>query len=134
MSMLGAVLFITLPIALVIFVVSAIVKSVRKDNANEESFQNIIRTMYIYIIMIIFLVLFVGATISLFDSSLQLLLPEKAQSAYESSTVVVNRTIADITTNIAILCISIPMFVYFSTLAKKEHKAKEIVSKVEEVK
>lgn len=129
MSIIVAIFAFTLPIAVIIFIVSAIVRSVRKDNTSEESFQNIIRTMYIYLVMIIFLLLFVGSTISLFDSCLELLLPETSQSVYNSSVTATNRTIAEVTTNIAILCISIPMFLYYSALAKKEHKENKSTTK-----
>lgn len=132
MSIIGAIFVITLPIAVIVFIISAIMRSVRKDNNTEESFQDIIRTMYIYLVMIIFLMLFVGSTISLFNSCLELLLPESSQYAYNSSVTATNRTIADVTTNIAILCISIPMFLYYSTLAKKDHnEIKESSKKIE---
>ncbi|MDF2865662.1 MAG: hypothetical protein K0R72_473 [Clostridia bacterium] len=121
MSIIGAIFVITLPIALIVFIISAIIRSVRRDNNAEESFQDIIRTMYIYLVMIIFLMLFVGSTISLFNSCLELLLPESSQYEHISTVTSTNRTIADVTTNIAILCISIPMFLYYSTLAKKDH-------------
>jgi|GEM_PF-3557760 len=125
MSMIAGIFAITLPIVIIIFIITAIIRSVRKD-PNEESFQEIIRTMYIYVVMIIFLIFFVSGTVALFNSCLNLLLPETVQTAYNSTVTANNRAIADITTNIAILCISIPMFIYYSTIAKKEHKKEEV--------
>jgi magnesium-transporting ATPase (P-type) len=121
MSMILGMLIVILPIAIVAFIIIAIVRSVRKDGS-EESFQDVIRTTYIYLIMIIFLVMFFTATISLFNSCMSLLLPETVQNTYTSTYTTNNRSIAEVTTNIAILCISIPMFAYYSTLAKKENK------------
>jgi len=121
MSMIAGMLVVILPIAVITFIIIAIVRSVKKDGS-EESFQDVIRTMYIYLIMIIFLVMFFTATISLFNSCMELLLPETVQNTYTSTFITNNRTIAEVTTNIAILCISIPMFIYYSALAKKEHK------------
>lgn len=121
MSMIGGIFIVILPMALVVFLIIAIVKSVKKDNS-DESFQDIIRTMYIYIVMTIFLVMFFAATISLFNSCMELLLPDVSQGTYNSSVTSMNRTRAGVTTNIAMLCISIPMFAYYSTIAKKEVK------------
>jgi len=120
MSMIAGILFITLPIAVVAFLVIAVTRGVRKDSS-DESFQDVIRTMYVYIIMIIFLIIFFAATVSLFNSCLEILLPDTTQTAYDLGVTNTNRTISDITTNVTMMCISIPMFVYFSNLAKKEH-------------
>jgi glucose uptake protein GlcU len=123
MSIIITILAITLPIALVIFLISAIIRSVRKDK-NEESFQNIIRTMYVYLVMIILLIIVVTSIVVLFDSGLDILLPEVVSTTYDASaaTRALNSDIATFTSNIAMLCISIPMFVYYSSLARKEHK------------
>jgi len=130
MSMISVILFITLPIAIIAFLIIAITRGVRKDSS-DESFQDVIRTMYVYIIMIIFLIIFFAATVSLFNSCLQILLPDTTQRTYDLGVTNTNRTIADITTNVAMMCISIPMFVYFSNIAKKEHiKGTTNISKV----
>ncbi len=117
MSMIGGIFVIILPIALVVFLIMAIVKSVKKDNS-EESFQDVIRTMYVYTVMIIFLVMFFASTISLFNSCMTLLLPDTTQNGLSVTST--NRTIADVTTNITMLCISIPLFAYYSRIAKKD--------------
>ncbi|MDD2376000.1 MAG: hypothetical protein PHD15_01920 [Clostridia bacterium] len=120
--MIGTIFIITLPIAVIAFLVIAISRGVKKDGF-DESFQDVIRTVYVYVIMIVFLIMFFAATVSLFNSCLEILLPDTTQKVYDSNitNTTTNRTIAEITTNITMLCISIPMFIYFSGIAKKEH-------------
>lgn len=122
MSLIIGILAFTLPVAVIIFIISTLVRSVRKDKT-EENFQNIIRTMYVYIIMIIFLIMIVGSIISMFDSTLDVLLPEIVNNEYDvnSSTRTMNRSIASLTSSATLFCISVPLFVYYSKLAKKEH-------------
>ena len=122
MSLIIGILAFTLPIAVVIFIISALVRSVRKDKT-DENFQNIIRTMYVYVVMIIFLIMIVGSIISMFDSTLDVLLPEVVNNQYDSnaSTRTMNRSIASLTSSATLFCISVPLFVYYSKLAKKEH-------------
>lgn len=123
MSMISGMLVVILPLAIITFIVIAIVRSVKKENT-EENFQDVIRTMYIYLVMIIFLAMFSVATVSLFNSLLEIFLPETVQGVYDSTLATRNANIAELTTNITVLCISIPMFAYYSTLAKKEHTSK----------
>lgn len=122
MSIIIGILAITLPIAIIVFLISALVRSVKRDN-NEDEFQNVIRTMYIYIVMIILLIMCVTSIIVLFNSVLDLLLPEVINNTYDPNVATreMNRNISTFTSNAAMLCITIPMFVYYSRLAKKEH-------------
>lgn len=134
MSIIIGILAITLPIAVVIFLISALVRSVKRDN-NEDEFQNVIRTMYIYIVMIILLIMIVTSIIVLFNSILDVLLPEVVNNTYDpnASTREMNRNIATFTSNGAMLCITIPMFIYYSKLAKKEHAKLASVKKAETI-
>jgi hypothetical protein len=122
MSFIVGILAVTLPIAIIILLVSALIRGVRKDKS-EESFNNVIRTMYVYIVMIIFLIMIVGSIIAIFDSTLDVLLPEVVDNSYDpyASTRTMNRAIASLTSNAALFCISVPMFIYYSRLARKEH-------------
>lgn len=103
-------------VAVVTFIIVAIIRGVRKDTSG-DNFQDIIRTMYIYIVMIVFLIMLVSSTIFVFRACMEILLPDVSQNLIQRNT-----NIADLTTNAVLLCISIPMFAYYSTLAKKENK------------
>lgn len=134
MSLIIGILAFTLPVAVIIFIISALVRSVRKDKT-EENFQNIIRTMYVYVVMIIFLIMIVGSIISMFDSTLDVLLPEIVNNEYDvnASTRSMNRSISNLTSSATLFCISVPLFVYYSKLAKKEHlKIAKVAVKSEE--
>lgn len=116
-------LIFTLPIILIVSIIVAIIKSVRKDDGKKsESFGNIVRTMYIYSVMIVFLLIIITSTISIFDSTLNILLPEKMETNVFEQVLNRNNSIVNLTTNGALLALSLPIYVYYNKISKKDKK------------
>lgn len=132
--MIGILAF-TLPIAIIVLIVMAIVRSSRKEKA-EDSFQSVIRTIYIYMVMIILLAMLVTATVMLFNSFLEIALPDIVDTTHDQYAAVRDRNnnISDFASNATMLLISVPMFAYYSRLAKNERKKEAIAEQAVETK
>lgn len=124
MEVISGIFGTTIAIAIIVFIVTTIVKSMKKDST-EEDFQNIMRAMYIYIVMIIFLILIVASTILVFNGLMGVLLPDVINNRYNSIEISKNANFAQITSSAATLFLCIPLFLYHSGLAKKERKVQE---------
>jgi len=116
-----------IPIAIVVVIVSAIVK---KSKESKSNFDEIIRSIYIYIILIVTLVAIVSGTIMTFRVGLDVLLPEKStyQSSYTNDEMEKNENIIELFTTLSLVLSSIPVYLYHSKLTKKENKIEEINS------
>lgn len=115
-----------LPIALVIMIITAIVKKEKNgEKSSLKSFEKSIRSIYVYIVLICLLCTIISGTIYLFNSSLNLVLPEK--DAYtvnpdvvEYSTRERNKNIVGIFTSSAMLMSCVPLFIYYNKVSKKD--------------
>lgn len=116
MSIILAVGFFAVPIAIAILIVVAISKGNKKNPEDTETFSDIIRTMYIYLIMILFLCIVIASTIAVFNSLLEVLLPTS------TDTYTKNTNAVDLITNLTLFFVSVPVFTYYSSLARKESK------------
>lgn len=116
-----------IPIAVVVLIISAIVKKSKEDKSN---FEEVIRNIYIYIILIITLVAIITGVIATFRIGLDVVLPEKStyESSYSSQERIKNENIVELFTTIALVVSVTPVFIYHNKLAKKSR-----ITKVEEV-
>lgn len=116
-----------IPIAVVVLIISAVVKKSKEDKSN---FEEVIRNIYIYIILIITLVAIITGVIATFRIGLDVALPEKStyESSYSSQERVKNENIVELFTTIALVASVTPVFIYHNKLAKKSR-----TTKVEEV-
>lgn len=116
-----------IPIAVVVLIISAIVKKSKEDKSN---FEEVIRNIYIYIILIITLVAIITGVIATFRIGLDVVLPEKStyESSYSSQERIKNENIVELFTTIALVVSVTPVFIYHNKLAKKSR-----TTKVEEV-
>jgi len=94
-----------LPIAVVVFLVLAFIK-----NKDSESFEDKIRIIYMYLVIIVSLVMIVGGTITLFSNFLDVILPDTYNN--------INRSITSMFTSATVLFIAIPMFMYHNKKVK----------------
>lgn len=118
-----AIVALIIPIALIGFIISAIVK---KNKDSKTGFEEIVRNIYTYIVLIITLIAIIVGTISLFRVGLDIILPEKM--TYESSSYVYERNknsnIIELFTELAIVLSVIPVFIYHNNIAKKSREVK----------
>ena len=104
------------PIAIVVLIITAIIKRNKEDKNN---FGETIRNIYVYIILIM-----------TFKIGLDLLLPEKTiyQSSSSNEQIEMNENIIEFCTTLALVVAVLPVFVYHNKLAKssREKKVQEI--------
>ena len=125
------ILSFVIPIALIVLIVQAILK---KDKSKRD-FENLIRNIYIYLILIITLIVIISGAIAVFSSGLDVLLPEQttSSSSYYNSERIQNRNITAMLTELSAVIVCIPIFIYHSKLAKKDREEKKVNSDVNKV-
>ena len=111
------------PIAILVLIISAIVKRNKEDKGN---FEETIRSIYVYIILIITLVAIISGVIATFRIGLDVVLPEKStyQSSYSSEQRERNENIIELFTTIALVVSVTPVFIYHNKLANKSRTTK----------
>lgn len=120
-----------IPIAIIVLIVSAIVKRNKEDKNN---FDETIRNIYTYIILIVTLVAIISGVIATFRIGLDVILPEKSinESSYSTEQVDKNENIIEFCTTLSLVIAVIPVFIYHNNLAKKSRKSKTQETKIEE--
>ena len=111
------------PIAILVLIISAVVKRSKEDKGN---FEESIRNVYVYIILIVTLVAIISGVIATFRIGLDVLLPEKTiyQSSYSSEQMNKNENIIELFTTISLVISAIPIFIYHNKIAKKSRSIK----------
>ncbi len=119
------------PIAILVLIISAIVKRNKEDKGN---FEESIRNVYVYIILIVTLVAIIAGVIATFRIGLDVVLPEKTinQSSYSSEERERNENIIELFTTISLVVSVTPIFIYHNNIAKKSRaiKAEEIHNEI----
>ena len=119
------------PIAILVLIISAIVKRNKEDKGN---FEESIRNVYVYIILIVTLVAIIAGVIATFRIGLDVVLPEKTinQSSYSSEERERNENIIELLTTISLVVSVTPIFIYHNKIAKKSRaiKAEEIHNEI----
>lgn len=111
------------PIAILVLIISAIVKRNKEDKGN---FEESIRNVYVYIILIVTLVAIIAGVIATFRIGLDVVLPEKTinQSSYSSEERERNENIIELLTTISLVVSVTPIFIYHNKIAKKSRAIK----------
>lgn len=120
-----SLIILMVPIAVVILIISAFI---RKNKEDKIKFEDIVRNIYIYIILIITLVAIISGVIAAFRVGLDIALPEKytTTTSYNSLERERNENIVELFTTISIVLTSVPIFIYHNKLAKESRKNKNI--------
>ena len=120
-------LFTVLPVIVIIMIGVAIAKRSKSSEgaSSIKQFENSMRSIFTYIVLICLLCTIIGGTIYLFNSGLNLALPENSSNDYidyydYSLKRERNSNIVGIFTSSAMLISCIPLFVYFNKVAKKD--------------
>ena len=123
-ALISLIIFIA-PIVIVISIISALVK---KGKEEKIKFEEMIRNIYIYIILIITLVAIISGVIVAFRVGLDLALPEKYSitTSYNSPEKEKNVNVVKLFTTISIVVTSVPIFIYHNKLAKELRRNKNI--------
>lgn len=120
------------PIIVITLIITAIVKRNKEDKNN---FDETVRNIYVYIILIITLIAITVGTIAVIRIGLDVILPEKSlyESSYSNDRMEMNENIIELCTTAALVVSVIPIFVYHNGLVQKsrEKNAQEI--KFEEI-
>ena len=125
LAVLAVIIMCIAPIAIISIIISAIVKKNKEDKNN---FEELIRSVYIYIILIVALIAIIGGTITTFRVGLDIILPEQytEETRYSSQEREKNENMIEVLTNISIVATMIPIFKYHNELAKELRKNKKI--------
>ncbi|MNP40565.1 hypothetical protein D3C76_1342140 [compost metagenome] len=118
--------FTVVPIFIVIAIIAAIIRR-SKEGEHKNDFEKNLRTIYVYLVTIIFLFALVFSVISMFNSGINVILPEKQVVSTNTSSEYLeasrknreNSNIVDLMTSIAVFGVSLPLFMYHSRLAKE---------------
>ena len=107
-----------IPIGIVSLIISAVVK---RNKDSKVSFEDSIRSIYVYIILIITLIAIISGTIATLRIGLDVLLPEESlyQSSYSSDQQEKNENIIELFTILSLVISVTPVFTYHNRLAKK---------------
>lgn len=137
-GILVALLFSLVPTIVIIMIIVALVKK-KKEGENSESFEQIIRTIYVYVILITLMITMVSSMIFAFNSAINYYIPDstvinnttKSYSSYSKNQALEklieendlnnekNQSLIDMATALTMVFVSAPMFMYYSKLAKK---------------
>lgn len=109
------------PIAVLVLIISAFMKRNKEDKGN---FEETIRGIYVYIILIVALITIISGVITSFRIGLDIVLPEKSQSSYRSEEQDKNENIIELATTISLVVTATPIFIYHNKLAKKSREIK----------
>lgn len=109
------------PIAVLVLIISAFMKRNKEEKSN---FEETIRRIYVYIILIVSLITIISGVITAFRIGLDIALPEKSQSAYSSEEQDRNENIIELATTISLVVTATPIFIYHNNLAKKSREIK----------
>lgn len=107
-----------IPIGIISLIISAVVK---KNKESKVSFEDSIRSIYVYIILIITLIAIIAGVIATLRVGLDVLLPEESlyQDSYNSDQQEKNRNIIELFTTLSLVVSVTPVFIYHNKLAKK---------------
>ena len=119
-----------IPIGIIVLITSAIVKKSKESKVN---FDGTIRSIYVYIILIITLITIISGVIATFRIGLDVLLPEESltRDSYSDEQREKNGNIIELFTTLSLVISVTPIFIHHNNLAKKI-KADKLAEQTEE--
>jgi len=130
-GLLVGLLLAAAPIIVITLIITAIIKRNKEDKNN---FDETIRNIYVYIILIVTLIAIITGTIAVIRIGLDVILPEKSlsESYYNNERREMNENIIELCTTAALVVSVIPVFIYHNRLAQKNREKKVQEIKIEE--
>lgn len=123
LSIVYILLCLVSPLIVVSLVIFIIVKKNNKGK-NDTSFKNVIKSIYVYLCLCIFLCMSITSIICVVNTGLNYFLPEINIDKELSETLYIqnskNEDCVNMITSIGALAISLPMFIYHIKLSKEE--------------
>ena len=110
-----------LPIVIIALIIAAIIKKSRDTKSN---FEDTIRNIYVYVILVITLICLITGTIATFRLGLDVILPEESVYSYNSDQIEKNENIVNLFTSLALVVSVAPVFIYHNKLVKKSKTTK----------
>lgn len=106
-----------IPIGILVLIISAVIK---KNKESKGNFENSIRNIYVYIILIISLIAIITGVISTLRIGLDVILPEKSlyKNSYNNEQIEKNENIIELFTTLSLVISVTPVFIYHNKLAK----------------
>ena len=119
LGLLLGTIFFMVPLAILVLIILAIVKKNKDDKGN---FEESIRNIYIYIILIVTFIAIVAGIISTLRIGLDVILPEESTSlnSYSTNEMQTNQNIIELFTTLSLVICATPIFIYHNRLVKKE--------------
>lgn len=123
LSIVYILLCLVSPLIVVSLIIFIIVKKNNKGK-NDTSFKNVIKSIYVYLCLCIFLCMSITSIICVVNTGLNYFLPEINIDKELSETLYIqnskNEDCVNMITSIGALAISLPMFIYHIKLSKEE--------------
>lgn len=123
LSIVYILLCLVSPLIVVSLIIFIIVKKNNKGK-NDTSFKNVIKSIYVYLCLCIFLCMSITSIICAVNTGLNYFLPEINMDKELSETLYIqnskNEDCVNMITSIGALAISLPMFIYHIKLSKEE--------------
>lgn len=123
LSIVYILLCLVSPLIVVSLIIFIIVKKNNKGK-NDTSFKNLIKSIYVYLCLCIFLCMSITSIICVVNTGLNYFLPEINIDKELSETLYIqnskNEDCVNMITSIGALAISLPMFIYHIKLSKEE--------------
>lgn len=116
--------FCIVPIAVIVLIVK-LLTSKKDDTKGLVNFERVVRSFYVYIILVFAFVMIVVGAISAFSSGLDILLPEVNNVESVRYVNELNESKVEFTEALAVLVTGVPLFVYHSKAAKSIEKSKK---------
>lgn len=116
-------IIVVIPVAVVVLIIQAI----GKKSKEKKAFDNMMRNIYIYLILIITLIIIITCSISAFRVGLDILLPEERlyDNLYDYEQMNYNRNLVNFITTITSVIVTLPVFLHHNKLAREERNIKK---------
>ena len=127
-GVIAVILAIIFPVGIIALIVYLVSRKNSNNGEKKDNFEKVIRTVYTYILVLVFLIASVGSFIAAVEVMTDYLLPEEQYNRYDEDDdyrrIALNKQndknemAVNMITNFATVVICVPMFVYHMNLTK----------------